>query len=214
MTTFPGTANPRRSKLLHVAATTWVLLVSAAAIVNVVALVKLADQADASAPSTQVAALEGRLTELGQQIEQTRQQPAALPQARYDTERRALEQRLVAIEQALGERLTADSLQPLQARIDQVEARLAARANAAATRPRVAAKPKPAEPPPFRVVGAELRAGERFLSILPTGPAALVQVRLLRPGEEEAGWRLDAIDGAAAVFRHGDETRRLAVPAP
>ncbi|WP_140720757.1 MULTISPECIES: hypothetical protein [Gammaproteobacteria] len=210
MTTLPGSA-PRRATLLRVAAITWGLLVSAAALVNVVALTKLSEQAQASAPSSQVTALEGRLAELDQRIEQARQQPAALPQARYDTERRALEQRLAAIGQALGERLTADNLQPLQARIEQVEARLAARPAAAVARSRATAKPKPAEPP-FQVTGAELRAGERFLTILPTGPATLAQVRLLRPGEDEAGWRLEAIDGATAVFRHGDETRRLAIP--
>lgn len=210
MTTLPGSAS-RRATLLRVAAITWGVLVSAAALVNVVALTKLSEQAQASAPSSQVTALEGRLAELGQRIEQTRQQPAALPQARYDTEHRALEQRLAAIEQALGERLTADSLQPLQVRIEQAEARLAARPAAAAARPRVPAKPKPAEPP-FQVAGAELRAGERFLTILPTGPATLAQVRLLRPGEDAAGWHLEAIDGATAVFRHGDETRRLAIP--
>ena len=210
MTTLPGSA-PRRATLLRVAAITWGLLVSAAALVNVVALTKLSEQAHASAPSSQVTALEGRLAELGQRIEQTRQQPAALPQTRYDTDHQALEQRLAAIEQALGERLTADSLQPLQARIEQVEARLAARPAAAVAPPRAAAKPKPAEPP-FQVTGTELRAGERFLTILPTGPAALTQVRLLRPGEDESGWHLEAIDSATAVFRHGDETRRLAIP--
>lgn len=213
MTTLPGSERPHRAMLQRVVATTWVLLVSAATVVNVVALVKLAEQAEASAPSARVAALEGRLAELVQRLEQARQQPAALPQARYDTERRALDQRLAAMEHTLGERLAADSLQPLQDRIEQVEVRLATRSAAAAkARPRAPARPKPAEPP-FQVIGAELRAGERFLSILPAGPAALAQARLLRLSEEEAGWRLEAIDGATAVFRHGDEAHRLAVPA-
>ncbi|MBO9333116.1 hypothetical protein C1I89_32805 [Achromobacter pulmonis] len=211
MTSLPGSA-PRRATLLRVAVITWGVLISAAALVNVVALAKLSEQAQASAPGSQVAALEGRLTELGQRIGQAQQQPAALPQARYDTDRRALEQRLAVIEQTLGERLPADSLLPLQARIEQLEAKLTARPSpAASTRPRTPAKPKPIEPP-FQVIGAELRAGERFVSILPSGAAALAQARLLRPGEDEAGWRLEAIDGAIAVFRHGEQTRRLPVP--
>ncbi|MBV6791557.1 hypothetical protein [Xanthomonas euvesicatoria] len=212
MTTLPGSA-PRHATLLRVAVITWGVLISAAALVNVVALTKLSEQAQASAPSSHVAALEGRLSELGQRIEQARQQPAALPQARYDTDRTALEQRLAAIEQALDARLPADSLQPLQARIEQLEARLAARpAPTASVRPRAPAKPKPVEPP-FQVIGTELRAGERFVSILRVGAGTLAQARLLRLGEDEAGWRLEAIDGATAVFRNGDRTHRLPVPA-
>jgi hypothetical protein len=62
------------------------------------------------------------------------------------------------------------------------------------------------------VIGAELRAGERFLAILPSASSALTQVRLLRPGETEAGWHLESIEGSSALFRHGDDTRRLPVP--
>jgi len=63
------------------------------------------------------------------------------------------------------------------------------------------------------VIGAERRAGERFLSILSAASNTLSQVRLLRPGEAEAGWHLETIEGSAAVFRHGDDTRRLPIPA-
>ena len=73
-------------------------------------------------------------------------------------------------------------------------------------------KPKVVETQ-FRVIAAELRAGERFLSILPAASSALSQVRLLRPGEAEAGWHLETIEGNTAVFRHGDDIRRLPVPA-
>lgn len=62
------------------------------------------------------------------------------------------------------------------------------------------------------MIGVELRAGERFLSILPADSAALAQARLLRAGETEAGWRLEVIEDGTAVFRHGDEVRRLTVP--
>ena len=55
-------------------------------------------QIDTRAPSRQVAALEKRLAELIQQVEHAQQQPVALPQARYEAEREALELRLSAIE--------------------------------------------------------------------------------------------------------------------
>ncbi|HHJ1703429.1 TPA: hypothetical protein ACQGU1_002192, partial [Pseudomonas aeruginosa] len=74
------------------------------------------------------------------------------------------------------------------------------------------AKPKAIEPP-FRVIGTELRADEQFLSILPAASDALTQVRLLRPGETEAGWHLEAIETNTAVFRYGADSRRLPIPA-
>ncbi|MCY1307711.1 hypothetical protein D9M70_576640 [compost metagenome] len=127
-----------------------------------------------------------------------------------------MEQRLSAIEEALGSQLEADNLLPLQARLEQLEIRLSAPPPAPPTppRPRAAAPAKPkAIEPPFRVIGAELRAGEPFLSILPAAADALAQVRLLRPGETEAGWHLEAIEQNTAVFRHGADSRRLPIPA-
>jgi len=216
MTTIPGSGQHRRGTLLRAATITWLLLISATVVIDHVALSGLAARAETSAPGLQVAVLEKRLAELVQQVEQAQQQPDALPQARYEVEHQALERRLNAIEQALGSRPTADNLLPLQARVEQLEMRLSTPRPAppATPRPRTAApaKPKIAEPP-FRVIGAELRAGEQFLSILPSDSGALSQVRLLRPGEAEAGWHLETVEGNAAVFRHGDDTRRLPVPA-
>ncbi|TVO63302.1 hypothetical protein [Denitromonas ohlonensis] len=215
MTAIPGTPQHRRLQLLHVAAATWVLLVSATVVIDHVALSNLADESKDRTPAMRIAVLEGRLDDLAQQLDQHRQRPTALPQTRYESERRALDQRIAAVEAALGEHPTTDALQSLLARLERIEARLAtARPTpSASVRPRAPTpvKPRPVEPA-FRVIGVDLRAGERFVAILPTNTAALEQVRLLRPGEAEAGWRLEAIEGGTAVFRHGDETRRLIVP--
>ncbi|UPQ81437.1 hypothetical protein M0M42_13525 [Pseudomonas knackmussii] len=215
MTMMPGSGQPRHVTLMRVATITWLLLISAAVVIYHVALSGLTAQVETSAPGQQVAMLEKRLAELVQQVEQAQQQPDALPLARYKTERQALEQRLNAFEQALASRPSAESL-PLLSRIEQLESRFSAPRPAPPTVPRpraaIPAKPKAIEPP-FRVIGAELRAGERFLSILPAVSGTLSQVRLLRPGEAEAGWHLETIEGSDAVFRHGDGTRRLPIPA-
>ncbi|MCK2120671.1 hypothetical protein ACO0TC_19265 [Pseudomonas aeruginosa] len=216
--TMPG--SERRITLMRVAAITWLLLISATVVIEHVALSRLAKQLETRAAVPRVDGLEQRLAELAQQIELARREPNVLPQTRYESDRLALEQRLAAIEQALGSHQSAEHLLPLQARVEQLEAKLAApRASAPpAARPRTstpaAARPEPTEPtePTFRIVGVELRADELFLSILPASAATVSQVRLLRPSEAEAGWRLDAIDGATALFRHGDDTRRLAIP--
>ncbi|MBK3845824.1 hypothetical protein [Stutzerimonas xanthomarina] len=216
MTTIPGSGQHRHGRLMRAATITWLLLISIAVVIDHVALSGLAAQAETSAPGLQVAVLKKRLAELVQQVEQAQQQPEALPQARYEADRQALEQRLSEIEQALGNRPTAENLLPLQARIKQLETRLNAPRPAPPTTPRprasARAKPKTIEPP-FRVIGAELRAGERFLSILPSASGSLSQVRLLRPGEAEDGWHLETIEGNTALFRHGNDTRRLPIPA-
>ncbi|WP_313024503.1 hypothetical protein [Pseudomonas lopnurensis] len=213
--TMPGPE--RRATLMRVAAATWLLLISAAVVIDHVALSRLAEQLETRAAALRVDGVEQRLAELAQQIELSRQEPNALPKARYESDRLALEQRLTAIEQALDSHPSAEHLLPLQARVEQLEAKLAAPRPSTPPTPRprpsapAAARPAPTEPP-FRIVGVELRADELFLSILPAGAATVSQVRLLRPSEAEAGWRLDAIDGATALFRRGDETRRLAIP--
>ncbi|UQP97355.1 hypothetical protein KP728_17650 [Xanthomonas arboricola pv. juglandis] len=216
MTAFPEMGTQFRTPWLRAAVPTWLLLISAATVIDHVTLSRLSEQAEGSAQGAQVAALESRLAGLNEQIEQERRQPAALPQARYETERQALEQRLASIEQAMGERLSADSLLPLEGRLDRMEARLdkARQAAPAQAGPRTpqAAKPQAPESPPFKVLGMELRGGERFVSILPAGVEALSHARLLRAGESEASWLLESIDGRVAVFRNGSQIQRMASP--
>lgn len=214
MMTTSHTERSHRTTLLRVAAVTWLLLISAAVVIDHVLLTTRIEEAQDAMPGMQVTVFEARLAELARELEQQRQGPAALPMERYESERVALDQRLAALEQALDDRPTVD-LQSLQTRIDRLEVRLATVRSAptAASGPpvRAPARPQPIEPA-FRVIGVELRAGERFLSILPTDAAALAQARLLRAGETETGWRLEVIEDGGAVFRHGDEVRRLTVP--
>lgn len=200
---------------LRMAVGTWLLLISAIAGINFVNLAKLDQDRDGTLDA-QIALLEERLLALSQQIEQKDRQPAGLSVVRYETEHQALDQRLDQIEQALDECIATEALDLLQNRIEQLEARRAAERQTAPTarrpRPPVQAAPVVLEPP-FLVIGTELRAGERFVSVLPAGIDALSEVRLLRPGESTDGWRFDVIDGSTAVFQHGDVVRRLAIPA-
>ncbi|MDH4564518.1 hypothetical protein E8F06_26280 [Pseudomonas sp. BN411] len=196
------------------AAITWLLLVSASAVIDHVALLRLAEQMQTRAATSQVEILQQRLDELTLQVEQL-PQPQALPMERYESERQVLEQRLSALEHALSNLATADSLLPLQARVEQLEARpMTSRQPApVVARPRSPAPSKPQEiQPPFQVIGIELRANERFLAIQPSTSGSLSQVRLLLPGETEAGWRLQHIERDAAVFQQGNDTRRITLP--
>ena len=94
----------------------------------------------------------------------------------------------------------------------QTAARAAAPAQPRASRQAAASKAEP-PPLPFRVVGAELRAGQRSVSVAPTaGDLTPDQLQVLLPGDAVGPWRLQAIEGNAAVFQAGDQTRRVAIP--
>lgn len=215
MTVAPASDNRRRTTLLRVATATWLLLISAAVLIDHVALSDLAEQAETRAPGAQVAVLEGRLDDLSEHVELVRRHPTAVAQARYDTEHQSVTQRLADIELALGERLVAGDLRPLQDRLAQLEARQAQRPiSQAAPRPPApeTPRPKPAGPS-FQLLGVELRADERFLSIRPHDANTLSQVRLLRVGEDEGGWRLESIEDGSATFHRAGENLRIAFPA-
>lgn len=207
-----------RPALLRIAAITGLVLITAAVIINHVALTKQAEQIGAR--TNQIAMLYAQVAALGEDISQL-PQPQTFPLDRYESEHQALEQRLKAVEQALNAHLAEDSLAPLQARIDQLTARIEARPPVqppAPTRPATPAAsraPAKAAPltPPFEALGIELRGDHQFLSIRSTGTSSLSEVRLLRPGETEAGWRFDALDGNSAVLRQGGTTNRLTIPA-
>ncbi len=66
--------------------------------------------------------------------------------------------------------------------------------------------------PPFQVLGLELRGAERFLAIRPNGADGLGAIRLLRVGEVESGWQLEALEPQSALFRFEQNTRRLTLP--
>lgn len=124
MMTTPHTDRSRRTTVLRVAAATWLLLISAAVVIDHVSLTTQAEEAEDAMPGMPVTLLEARLAELARELEQQRQGPAALPLGRYESERLVLDQRLAALEQALDDWPSPD-LQSLQTRIDRLEVRLA-----------------------------------------------------------------------------------------
>ncbi len=148
--------------------------------------------------------------------ETVQQRPATATAAELQHIRQALEARIAQVEQALGGHASNDDLQALRAEVEQAKARQATVRAAVPAQPRspskAAAKPEPF-PLPLRIVGAELRAGQRSLSVAPaTGEFTADQVHVLLPGDAVGPWRLQAIEGNTAVFQAGEQTRRLAIP--
>ncbi|CAD2266420.1 hypothetical protein PSEUDT2_01531 [Stutzerimonas stutzeri] len=214
--TFPQASSERDShtRWLKIAAAFWLLLISAVALIDSVGLSRLAEQTQGSAQDAQVRALGLRVADLERQTEAHERRPAPISQAEFATARQALDERMTRLEEAAETRALAVDLQTLQARVNGIETRLEkARQVASVARPRAPVATKPEVPePPFRVLGVELRGGERFLSITSTAAALLAGARLLRTGDAEGGWQLQSIEAQAGVFQVNGQTQRVAVP--
>ena len=179
----------------------------------------LSDQADQERLDSRLQRLEVQATGLAETIEAIQQRPAVATDADLKDTRQILEARAAQVEKSLSGYAAADDLQALRAEVEQIKARQTAapvpRA-AAPAQPRAsgkaAAKPEP-PPLPFRVVGAELRAGQRSVSVAPSSADFTPdQLQVLLPGDALGPWRLQAIEGNTAVFQAGDQTRRVAIP--
>ena len=172
------------------------------------------DQADQQRLDTRLQRLEAQVAGLAATMQQ---QPAAATAAGLQDTRQALEARIAQIEQTMGGHATADDVLALRKEVEQIRARQTTpRATTPAQRRSpsqpVTAKPEP-PPLPFRIVGAELRAGQRSLSVAPNnGNFTPDQLEVLLPGDAVGPWRLQAVEGNSAVFQTGDQTHRMAIP--
>lgn len=172
------------------------------------------DQADQQRLDTRLQRLEAQVAGLAATMQQ---QPAAATAAGLQDTRQALEARIAQIEQTMGGHATADDVLALRKEVEQIRARQTTpRATTPAQRRSpsqpVTAKPEP-PPLPFRIVGAELRAGQRSLSVAPSsGDFTPDQLQVLLSGDAIGSWRLQAVEGNSAVFQTGDQTRRVAIP--
>lgn len=176
----------------------------------------MSDPTDQKRLDTRLQRLEAQVAGLTENTQALRQRPAAATAAGLQDARQALEARIAQVEQALGSHATADELLALRADVEQIKARQTTARAALPAQPRStskAAAAKPAPPLPFRVVGAELRAGQRSVSIAPSaGDFRPDQLQVLLPGDAVGPWHLQAVEGNTAVFQAGDQTRRVAIP--
>ncbi len=177
------------------------------------------DQANQEQLASRLQRLEAQAAGLAETIEAIQQRPAVATAADLKDTRQILEARAAQVEKTLSSYAAADDLQALRVELEQIKARQTAapapRA-AAPTRPRTSGKaPAKPEPPPmpFRVVSAELRAGQRSVSVAPSSADFTPdQLQVLLPGDAFGPWRLQAIESNTAVFQAGDQTRRVAIP--
>ncbi len=174
------------------------------------------NQTDQARLDSRLQRLEARSAGLVESIEAIQQRPAVATAADLKDIRQFLEARAAQVEKTLSAYAAAADLQALRAEVEQVKARQTAARAATPAQPRTrnkpTAKPEPT-PLPFRIVGAELRAGERSVSVAPSnGDFTPDQLQVLLPGDAVGPWRLQAVEGSTAVFQAGDQTRHVAIP--
>ena len=174
------------------------------------------EQADQKRLDSRLQHLEAQAASLTEAIDAIQQRPAVATAADLKDTRELLEARAAQVETTLSGYAAADDLQALRTEVERIKTRQTVARTAAPAQPRTPrrpnAKPEPL-PLPFRIVGAELRAGQRSLSVTPNnGNFTPDQLQVLLPGDAVGPWRLQAVEGNTAVFQAGDQTRRMAIP--
>ncbi|WAH56630.1 hypothetical protein LZ023_27015 [Pseudomonas silvicola] len=192
----------------------WLICLSVFAVLGYQAM---NDQTNEERLDSRMQRLEAQAVGLAETIQAIQQRPASATTADLKDTRQIMEARASQVEKTLSGYATTDDLQALRAEIEQIKARQTAGRAAVPARQRTSSTPstaKPELPPlPFRIVGAELRAGQRSVSVAPsTGSYTPDQLQVLLPGDAVGPWRLKAIEGKAAVFQAGDQTSRVAIP--
>ena len=204
----------RAAFVLYLLLWAWMVALSALVLVNFRVAGDLAGQNQLDSAVRQLQVLEGRIAELADDVQAQQARPEAASSVALQDARQRLEAEIARLEQSLTGFAAEADLLVLQADIEQLKAQAAARTPAAPRPARATAAVAPVpEPFPFRVIGAELRAGQRAVSVAPAAePLSAEQIQVLMPGDRAGRWQLQTIDGNTAVFQAGDQTRRLAIP--
>ncbi|AZD86839.1 Methyl-accepting chemotaxis protein [Pseudomonas chlororaphis subsp. aureofaciens] len=210
----PSSSVPRRAPGFRHVASVWLLALSAGLVVVMLDVIRLGAAPEPSPQLGQVDALSARLGRAEQQLAAIKLQTPSLTQEALVTARAELDARLAQVETELRGHTDDQALQALQGRIEKLEVRPAPtkavipplRSKSSST------KPTKASPPPFQVMGVELRGGEMFLTVAPLGATTVGQMRLLRAGEAQGSWMLESIGVKQATFRVEGKLQQLVVP--
>lgn len=131
---------------------------------------------------------------LQRQLLEVRKQVAGLQNREDDPEAVALKAQVESIQTTLN---------TLSQRLESVAARNTPPSARPALPQKRSVKPKPVPTltPPFDTVGIEVRGGERYLSVAPSGSTRLDQLVLIRPGDTLQAWHLERLGPTTAEFR-------------
>lgn len=213
--TISGTKPSRAPSLVHILLWAWLVGLTALVFVAFQVTGDLAGQSQLDKSLQRLQSLEARVAEIADANRVLQGRPPSATAAALQDVRQALDARADQLEQALTARAATEDVVALRAELAQLKARQSTARSSAVSKPRPAQPAAKASEPPilFRVIGSELRAGQRSVSIATTsGELSGAQIQVLLPGDTVGVWRLEEIDRATAVFRAGEQTRRLAIP--
>lgn len=205
----------RYARLLKIAAAIWLLTVSILAVINTVGLSRPDLQRQNTVLYARLQTLAERVEDVEHQFRVFETRPATVSQTDFIEVGQTQKKQIADIEQVLADTVKGGELKAINNRFDKLQERVNALAKPPPTSPgpRKATSPnRRTATPPFRIVDVELRGGERFLSLLPRADAGADDIRLLRPGEAEGGWRLQSLDTDTAVFRVKGQTQWVKLP--
>ncbi|MFU5997516.1 hypothetical protein ACM7QE_02640 [Pseudomonas aeruginosa] len=206
----------RAPSVAHILLWAWLVGLTALVLVAFQVTGDLAGQSQLDSSVQRLQALESRVAEIADTNRVLQERPAPATAAALQELRQTLDSRAAQLDQSLATRAAQEDLIALRADLEQIRVRQTAARSNATSKPRAVLQTtaKPVEVlMPFRVIGSELRAGQRTVSIAPaSGDLSASQILVVLPGESVGPWRLEDIDRNTAVFRAGEQTRRLAIP--
>ena len=211
-----------RRRSFSVVAAAWVLILSALVVIDHARLMRSTDARAASAERSQVAELKEEIAVLQATVSAIERQPAPVRAAQYEATEQAQDARLGRIETSVADVVHVADIGTLEEQLTHLAAEVWRLRHPLPPHPRPVVHERapnpggvrqPAEvPPPFIVLGTELRGGEEFLTLAPREAQSLFEVRVLRPGEADGNWTLEAIEGRTAVFVTANRLQRVPIP--
>lgn len=202
--------SPRLTRLIVVA---WLALLSIALVMLALSLKRLDAQRRQDAPDAQIAELQSRTLELETFRASVEVAPSAATESDLQQIRDQWQQQWDGLHLRLQDFSSTTELASVQSRLDTLAQQINTTKSAAnKPLPRTAKSQPAAAAPTFQVLGVESRGGVRFLAIQPQSSSGLASVHLLRVGDTEGRWQLEALDSRTAQFRIDHQTRHLSLP--
>lgn len=202
---------PPAKPWLRILAIVWLVFISVFVITDRVALSRLNSPLATGPTRAEWISAQARISAL-----ETERKEAGPADANLDPKvgeaMSALGERVTTLEGRHADAVPRSELNVLEDRIGALESQVArALAVPRQSSIRKATRDDSSTPLPD-VLGVEWRGGERFLAVMNRGGSALREVRLIRAGDTAGEWRLQSIEGDAAVFAYGTRQERLHIP--
>jgi hypothetical protein len=216
--TGPAAATGRHSRQMYLvlSCTIWLSVITLLVVADHRAVARLLKDTPESLHHDSTA-LQRQLDSLNEQMEDIRRRPGGVSESAYATDQASVVSRLTKLTQTAESSAPQSEVAELREQLRALELRLSEDAKRHSRPPKKddEANVPPGQQrfvPPFAVLGVEIRGGERFLATAPPGVQSLSQVHLLRPGDTQDNWKLEALGANTADFLVDGHVQHIAFP--